>query len=37
MIFDRSDETGDTPLAAAMELARRRLDGAPARRVPVPA
>jgi leucine dehydrogenase len=27
MIFDRSDETGETPLAAAMELARRRLDG----------
>jgi leucine dehydrogenase len=29
-IFDRSEETGETPLAAAMELARRRLDGAAA-------
>ncbi len=27
MIFDRSDETGETPLAAAMELAVRRLGG----------
>lgn len=27
-IFHRSDETGETPLAAAMELARLRLDGA---------
>ena len=27
-IFDRSQKTGETPLAAAMELARRRLDGA---------
>ncbi|HEY2317621.1 MAG TPA: amino acid dehydrogenase [Solirubrobacteraceae bacterium] len=26
-IFDRCDETGETPLAAAMELARRRLNG----------
>jgi leucine dehydrogenase len=29
-IFDRSDDTGETPLAAAMELARQRLHGAPA-------
>jgi leucine dehydrogenase len=28
VIFHRSDETGETPLAAAMELARLRLDGA---------
>ncbi|MFZ1993781.1 MAG: Glu/Leu/Phe/Val dehydrogenase family protein, partial [Solirubrobacteraceae bacterium] len=34
MIFDRSDETGETPLAAAMELARQRLDGAATRRSP---
>jgi hypothetical protein len=27
MIFDRADDTGETPLAAAMELARRRLNG----------
>ena len=27
-IFDRSDDTGQTPLAAAMELARQRLNGA---------
>ena len=27
-IFDRADDTGETPLAAAMELARRRLHGA---------
>jgi leucine dehydrogenase len=27
MIFDRSEATGATPLAAAMELARSRLDG----------
>ena len=27
-IFDRSAQTGETPLAAAMELARRRLNGA---------
>jgi leucine dehydrogenase len=27
MIFQRSDETGETPLAAAMELAGLRLDG----------
>ncbi|MGZ4192762.1 MAG: hypothetical protein ACXVRW_09945, partial [Solirubrobacteraceae bacterium] len=26
-IFDRSEETGESPLAAAMELARRRLNG----------
>ncbi len=26
-IFSRSADTGETPLAAAMELARRRLDG----------
>ncbi|MGZ4274725.1 MAG: Leu/Phe/Val dehydrogenase [Solirubrobacteraceae bacterium] len=26
-IFDRSEETGETPLATAMELARRRLNG----------
>jgi leucine dehydrogenase len=32
MIFDRCDETGETPLAAAMELARQRLDGAAAPR-----
>jgi leucine dehydrogenase len=28
MVFDRSEDTGGTPLAAAMELARRRLHGA---------
>jgi leucine dehydrogenase len=31
-IFDRCDETGETPLAAAMELARQRLGGAGAQR-----
>jgi len=31
-IFDRSEATGETPLAAAMELARGRLDGAVAQR-----